>query len=389
MSGTSLDGVDVALTQISNVIAEKSHVKVLQTHFVAFPETLRKQLLTLHHPSDNELEVTALVANTLARLYADAVNQLLSKYNINPADIAAIGCHGQTIRHRPELGFTLQIGNAALLAELTQITVVSDFRSRDIAAGGQGAPLVPAFHEAIFADANIHRVVINIGGIANLTNLPINGLDSSVAIGFGSVIGFDTGPGNMLMDAWAMRHLGVPYDESGKWAATGNIIQPLLDALLAHPYFTLIPPKSTGRDLFNMDWLTSYLQIDYAPSDVQRTLLEFTAVSIADAVNQYCGIQRGEIKNRLAINPAAPEIYLCGGGAHNNALIESLKRLLPLAKITSTDELGISVNWVEAAAFAWLARQTMHHATSNLPAVTGAAGPRILGAIYARWFDAG
>ena len=384
MSGTSLDGVDVALTQISNVIAEKSHVKVLQTHFVAFPETLRKQLLTLHHPSDNELEVTALVANTLARLYADAVNQLLSKYNINPADIAAIGCHGQTIRHRPELGFTLQIGNAALLAELTQITVVSDFRSRDIAAGGQGAPLVPAFHEAIFAHANIHRVVINIGGIANLTNLPINGLDSSAAIGFGSVIGFDTGPGNMLMDAWAMRHLGVPYDESGKWAATGNIIQPLLDALLAHPYFTLIPPKSTGRDLFNMDWLTSYLQIDYAPSDVQRTLLEFTAVSIADAVNQYCGIQSSEIKNRLAINPTAPEIYLCGGGAHNNALIESLKRLLPLAKITSTDELGISVNWVEAAAFAWLARQTMHHATSNLPAVTGAAGPRILGAIYAR-----
>ena len=384
MSGTSLDGVDVALTQISNVIAEKSHIKVLQTHFVAFPETLRKQLLTLHHPSDNELEVTALVANTLARLYADAVNQLLSKYNINPADIAAIGCHGQTIRHRPELGFTLQIGNAALLAELTQITVVSDFRSRDIAAGGQGAPLVPAFHEAIFADANIHRVVINIGGIANLTNLPINGLDSSVAIGFGSVIGFDTGPGNMLMDAWAMRHLGVPYDESGKWAATGNIIQPLLDALLAHPYFTLIPPKSTGRDLFNMDWLTSYLQMDYAPADVQRTLLELTAVSIADAVNQYCGIQRGEIKNRLAINPAAPEIYLCGGGAHNNALIESLKRLLPLAKITSTDKLGISVNWVEAAAFAWLARQTMHQATSNLPAVTGAAGPRILGAIYAR-----
>ncbi len=234
MSGTSLDGVDVALTQITQTPTKPWDVKVLHTHFVAFDDTLRTLLLKLHHPSDNELEVTALAANSLARLYAEAVNTLLGQHKINPLDISAIGCHGQTIRHRPELGFTLQIGNAALLAELTQITVVSDFRSRDIAAGGQGAPLVPAFHAAIFADANIHRIVINIGGIANLTNLPIH--DAS------AVTGFDTGPGNMLMDAWALQNLGVAYDESGHWAATGQVIKPLLDALLAHPYFTQPPP---------------------------------------------------------------------------------------------------------------------------------------------------
>lgn len=361
MSGTSLDGVDVALTRITDSVTSKdSSFAVLHTHFVAFPATLREQLLTLHHPSDNELETTALVANELAQLYAKAVNELLTTHHINPADISAIGCHGQTIRHRPELGFTLQIGNAALLAELTDITVVSDFRSRDIAAGGQGAPLVPAFHQAVFADKNIHRAIINIGGIANLTDLPIDGI----------VKGFDTGPGNMLMDAWAMQHLAVAYDESGNWAASGQVITTLLTELLAHPYFIQNPPKSTGRDLFNMAWLQQYLKAEYLPHDVQRTLLEFTAITIADAMTQHC-------KN-------VKEIYLCGGGAHNNALIECLTRLLPFIKIARTDDLGISVNWVEAAAFAWLARQAMHHAPSNLAAVTGAKGARVLGAIYAK-----
>ena len=361
MSGTSLDGVDVALTRIGDSAnGNGNNFSVLHTHFVAFPLTLREQLLKLHHPSDNELETAALVGNELAQLYAQAINELLTTQQINPAEISAIGCHGQTIRHRPELGFTLQIGNAALLAELTNITLVSDFRSRDIAAGGQGAPLVPAFHQAVFANNNIHRVVINIGGIANLTDLPIDGV----------VKGFDTGPGNMLMDAWAMQHLAVAYDASGKWATTGQVITPLLTDLLAHPYFSQTPPKSTGRDLFNMAWLRQYLKAEYLPHDVQRTLLEFTAITIADAVTQHC------------VN--VKEIYLCGGGAHNNALVEGITRLLPLIKIARTDDLGISVNWVEAAAFAWLARQAMHHATGNLAAVTGAKGARILGAIYAK-----
>ena len=366
MSGTSLDGVDAALVTIepiepSNDAASYTTVfRILYAHTVSFPTALRQQLLTLHHPSENELEVTALTANELARLYAKAINELLAKHHIKPTDVSAIGCHGQTIRHRPELGFTLQIGNAALLAELTNITVVSDFRSRDIAAGGQGAPLVPAFHQAVFAHASLHRVVINIGGIANLTNLPIAGM----------VTGFDTGPGNMLMDAWALQHLGVAFDESGNWAATGQVIKPLLSALLAHPYFKELPPKSTGRDLFNMAWLQAYLKPEYAANDVQRTLLEFSAVSIADAVNQHGG--------------QVDEIYLCGGGAHNHALIECLTQLLPLIKIAKTDELGISVNWVEAAAFAWLARQAILQATGSLPEVTGAKGARILGAIYAK-----
>ena len=375
MSGTSLDGVDAALITIeptrpneaikpsSDAASHVAAFKILHTHAVSFPAELRQQLLTLHHPSKNELEVTALTANELARLYAKTVNELLAKHHIKPAEICAIGCHGQTIRHRPELGFTLQIGNAALLAELTNITVVSDFRSRDIAAGGQGAPLVPAFHQAVFAHKTLHRVVINIGGIANLTNLP--------TLGF--ITGFDTGPGNMLMDAWALQHLGVAFDESGRWAATGQVIPHLLNALLAHPYFKELPPKSTGRDLFNMAWLQTYLKPGYsdcAANDVQRTLLAFSAITIADAVKQHCG--------------KVDEIYLCGGGAHNHALIECLIQLLPLINIAKIDELGISVNWVEAAAFGWLARQAILQATSSLPEVTGAKGARVLGAIYAK-----
>jgi len=367
MSGTSLDGVDAALVSIEPSI-ESNHelaspsiaFKILDTHSVSFTAVLRQQLLKLHHPSENELELTALTANELARLYATAVNELLKKHGMNSAEVSAIGCHGQTIRHRPELGFTLQIGNAALLAELTNINVVSDFRSRDIAAGGQGAPLVPAFHHAVFSHKTIHRVVINIGGIANLTYLPISGM----------VTGFDTGPGNMLMDGWAYQHLGVAFDESGEWAATGQVITHLLSKLLEHPYFKELPPKSTGRDLFNLDWLQTYLKPEYAANDVQRTLLEFSAVTIADAVKQYCG--------------KVDEIYLCGGGGYNHALIECLTRLLLLIKIAKTDELGIAVKWVEATAFAWLARQAILQATGSLPEVTGAKGARVLGAIYAK-----
>lgn len=363
MSGTSLDGIDVALVDFSLSKFDKpnlnnQHCKVAHTHFLAYPADLRTDLLALHSSSDNELERTALLANRLAYLYAEAVNQALALANITPSAVAAIGCHGQTIRHRPDIGFTLQIGNAALLTELAGITVVTDFRSRDIAAGGQGAPLVPAFHQAMFADKHLHRVIVNIGGIANLTNLPVSG----------PISGFDSGPGSMLMDAWIELHLGKAYDASGNWAATGKTIDALLDNLLAHPFFRLSPPKSTGRDLFNLAWLKQQLAPDHKPADVQRTLLEFTARSVALAVTQYCG--------------KPDEIYLCGGGANNQALLQRLQQSLHPVKIKLSDELGIGVDWVEAAAFAWLARQTMHQSTASLPQVTGAKGARILGAIY-------
>ena len=360
MSGTSLDGVDAVIVEFHDgLINSARHCQLIHTHLVPYPSELRSELLALHVSSENELERTALAGNQLSELYAQAVMQLLQKSNIDYGKISAIGCHGQTIRHRPELGFTLQIGNAALLAELTGITVVADFRNRDIAAGGQGAPLVPAFHQAMFADAQIHRAIINIGGIANLTNLPPGG----------AVSGFDSGPGNMLMDAWAEQHLGKAYDESGKWAAKGLVIDKLLNAWLAHPFFEQAPPKSTGRDVFNLAWLTQQLQPSYAAADVQRTLLELSAQTITMAVRQHCG--------------AVGEIYLCGGGAHNQLLIERLQQLLHPVKIAPSDALGISVDWVEAAAFAWLAKQALQQVPASLPAVTGAKGARILGAIYA------
>ena len=374
MSGTSLDGVDAALVEFLDdpeTPAQKNpeqiasqHCKVLHTFNFPYSSALRSELLALHDSGNNELERGALIANQLSTLYAQAVNQLLSMAGITPSQVSAIGCHGQTIRHRPELGFTLQIGNSSLLAELTGITVIGDFRSRDIAAGGQGAPLVPAFHQAVFGHPTLNRVLINIGGIANLSYLPANG----------EIRGFDSGPGNMLMDAWAERHLGKRYDESGNWAANGQVIPDLLERLLAEPFFTQVPPKSTGRDLFSLSWLEQYLQSHYQPADVQRTLLELTAASIADAVRQYCQSDAAGMPD---------EIYLCGGGAYNSALFQCLRRLLQPVNIYMSDALGISVSWVEATAFAWLAKQTLHRLPGNLPAVTGAKGSRILGAVYA------
>jgi len=355
MSGTSLDGVDVALAQFNE--AQKPHV--LQTHFLAYPPELRTQILALQHPTENELETTAQMANALARLYAKAVNQLLAIAKLSPIEITAIGCHGQTIRHRPELGFTLQIGNPALLAELTGITVVADFRSRDIAAGGQGAPLVPAFHKAIFAHTQLNRAIINIGGIANITYLASNS----------DLIGFDSGPGNMLLDAWIKQHKNLSYDANGAWANTGEIITPLLTTMLAEPYLSLTPPKSTGRDLFNDAWLAQRLEVSaYRPQDVACTLVSFTVHSIYNALQHHC---RG-----------VDEVYLCGGGAHNALLVEQLQNLLGGIKVETTDKLGIGVDWVEAIAFAWLAKLCLNQQTASLPGVTGAKGARILGAIY-------
>ena len=338
---------------------------------MAYPPALKTQLLKVHTPCENELEVTALTANKLAVLYAEAVNALLQEQHIPAREVIAIGCHGQTIRHRPELGFTLQIGNAALLAELTNITVVSDFRSRDIAAGGQGAPLVPAFHQAVFGDPDSNRVLINIGGIANITYLSATPDDSNS--GPVEVLGFDSGPGNMLLDAWIKQHLGKDYDFDGAWAATGAVIEPLLTQMLAEPFFALLPPKSTGRDLFNDAWLAQFVtNKHYRPQDVAHTLVALTARTIYDALARYCG--------------ELDAIYVCGGGAHNALLTEHLKEILsqksqPIT-LATTAELGVDVDWVEAAAFAWLAKQTLAHQPGNLPAVTGAKGLRVLGAIY-------
>jgi len=355
MSGTSLDGVDAALVEFN----EGQHPQVLNTHFVAYPAALRAEILALQHPTDNELESTALMGNKLARLYADAVNQMLHSAKLSPSTIVAIGCHGQTIRHRPDLGFTMQIGNPALLAELTGITVVADFRSRDIAAGGQGAPLVPAFHKALFSHDKVNRAVINIGGIANITYLARTG----------ETFGFDSGPGNMLLDAWIKQHLNLDFDADGAWAGTGNVIDTLLSTMLADPYFSLTPPKSTGRDLFNDQWLNTHLiNKNYPPHDVARTLVALTAHSIHEALSQHCGV--------------VDEVYLCGGGAKNSLLKRHLQVLLGDIALTITDDLGIGVDWAEAVAFAWLAKQCLNQQTANLPEVTGAKGARILGAVY-------
>lgn len=353
MSGTSLDGIDAVLAAFEN-----GACKLLHSQFTPFSEALRVELLALNSPGANELERAALAANELSRRYAAAIQTLLGKAEIRAGQVKAIGCHGQTVRHRPDLGFTIQLANPALLAELTNISVAADFRSRDIAAGGQGAPLVPAFHSALFRHPERHRVIVNIGGISNLTSLPP----------CGGVLGFDCGPGNLLLDAWATLHLGQPYDKDGAWAASGHPVPELLRQLLAEPFFAAPPPKSTGRDLFNLPWLEHFLSPDFAPADVQATLLELTAKGIAAAIMDYCS--------------TASEIYLCGGGAHNGALVRRLKQSLPDRCIAPTDDLGVNADWVEAFAFAWLARQALNGNPGNLPEVTGAKGARILGAIY-------
>jgi len=353
MSGTSLDGIDTALLDFSGAIP-----KLVATQYQPYPESLKSILLALHEPAHDELHLAQLTANRLAQAYAEATHGLLLKAGVTPDQVTAIGCHGQTIRHRPETGYTIQLCNAALLTELGGITVVSDFRSRDIAAGGQGAPLVPAFHHMMLRHANMHRAIVNIGGISNITNLA-PGIPTS---------GFDCGPGNLLMDAWIHRHLGQPYDKEGIWASNGTVLPTLLTAMLEEKFFHAQPPKSCGRDLFNSSWLERHLQGNEKPADVQATLLALTAQSISDAIKNYCA--------------GTQEIYLCGGGAHNTALLSRLQALLPACSIQLTDHLGIEADWMEAIAFAWLAQQALLGRTASLPEVTGARHPSILGAIY-------
>lgn len=353
MSGTSLDGVDAAL-----VACNAGRTECVASHYLPFPDDLRTEALALQTPGTNELHRAALFGNRLADLYAESITTLLASSATPATSVQAVGCHGQTIRHAPADGYTIQLVNAARLAEACGIKVIADFRSRDIAAGGQGAPLVPALHEALFRNPTNHRVILNIGGIANLTDLAPGR----------ATVGFDTGPGNMLMDAWIWQHLGQRYDRDGAWATSGRVLPDLLTALRAHTYFDQAPPRSCGREEFGVAYLDACLKGDESPQDVQATLLEFTASTVADAIHRWCG--------------SMDELYVCGGGAHNSALMTRLAQLLAPALVTKTDALGLPADWVEAVAFAWLARQTLHGLPGNLPSATGARGTRLLGAIY-------
>ncbi|RZI94127.1 MAG: anhydro-N-acetylmuramic acid kinase [Variovorax sp.] len=364
MSGTSLDGVDGVLADFSNGrIAVHGHASA------PFSMTLRTELLALNNPDGtNELHRAALAGNALARVYAKVTRELLARAALAPADVIAIGAHGQTVRHRPgefdETGYTLQINNPALLAELSGIDVVAEFRTRDVAAGGQGAPLVPAFHRALFAHDDQAVAVLNLGGISNLSLLPPRRTEPR------TILGFDCGPGNALMDHWAQSHLGEPYDAGGAWAASGRVLPDLLARLSADPYFLKPPPKSTGRDLFNPTWLAAHLnEAAQAPTaDVQATLAELTASACAAGVMRY-GID-------------SKTLIVCGGGALNDHLMARLRSLLLGVAVVSSADRGLPPQQVEAAAFAWLARATVRREHGNLASVTGARGGRVLGAIY-------
>lgn len=363
MSGTSLDGVDGVLADFSD-----GRIAVQAYATAEFPVSLRAELMALNTPGDNELHRAALAGNELATAYAGVVHQLLADSGATAGAIVAIGAHGQTVRHRPlefdDVGYTLQINNPSLLAELTGIDVVSDFRSRDLAAGGQGAPLVPAFHRALFARADETVAVLNIGGISNLSLLPATNAPEGAI-----VRGFDCGPGNALMDHWCQTHLGQPFDRGGQWAASGQVLPELLAQLRAEPYFTQSPPKSTGRDLFNPTWLATCLgTTTMAPADVQATLAELTASTCATDVASH-----GKDSKLLIV---------CGGGALNDHLLERLRALLPGVQVVASAEQGLPPQQVEAAAFAWLARCTVRREAGNLASVTGARGARVLGAIY-------
>ncbi len=362
MSGTSLDGVDGVLASLT----EAGQIRVEHHAFCPFEAPLREALLALNTPGDNELHRAALAANALARRYALVVRQLLKASALSPQDIAAIGAHGQTVRHQPQLhdgtGYTLQLNNPALLAELTGIDVVADLRTRDLAAGGQGAPLVPAFHQGVFGRSDATVAVLNIGGISNL----------SVLHPGAAVRGWDCGPGNALIDHWCQRHTGQPFDQDGAWARSGQVLPALLERLLHEDFLRQPPPKSTGRDLFNPPWLQARLQgfDSAAPADVQATLTRFTAEACVRDVRAHAS--------------DAQALIVCGGGAFNGALMAGLRTGLPRVAVVDSGECGLPPLQVEAAAFAWLAFKCLRREPASLPSVTGAQGARVLGAIYPR-----
>jgi len=360
MSGTSADGVDAALCEFD----DNGAMTIRGTIFHPYDKALSEHIHSLCNnplPTDSEVSV---VDNELVECFADIVNKLLLKSGITSADISAIGSHGQTIRHCPECDppYSLQIGNPGALAQKTGIATIGDLRSADLLAGGQGAPLAPGFHNAIFRSKTRTRVILNIGGIANVTRLPADPAKP--------VIGFDTGPGNTLIDAWVRQSLNRAFDQDGQWSRTGTVIPALLQALQDDAYFKQPPPKSTGRELFSNSWLTEKLQnfSESKAEDIAATLVALTVSTVIDAINQFAA--------------DAEEVFICGGGAHNRYLLERLATGLPGRRVATTAELGIDPDWVEAAAFAWLARQTLLGLPGNLPEVTGASRPVVLGTLH-------
>lgn len=361
ISGTSADGIDAALVNI-----ESAQVQLLAYHTRDFSPEMRDRIHALCSPGDNEIDRAGALDRELGLEFAQTALSLLQKAGVKPEQVRAIGSHGQTIRHRPPgqtaTPFTWQIGDPNIIAQQTGICTIADLRRRDMAAGGQGAPLVPAFHQAIFAHPRINRAIINIGGISNISWLQPDR----------PVLGFDTGPGNTLMDAWILKHLGEKYDSGGRWASRGKINSELLNALLEHPYLSRPIPKSTGREDFHLPWLESHQPWVGAmhPQDVQATLLEYTAQTVTrhllSCPDASCG----------------GEVYVCGGGAHNGALMQRLRQLATGFDVQTTEKLGIGPDWVEASAFAWLAQRTLLGLPGNLASVTGATEDVILGAIY-------
>ena len=392
MSGTSLDGMDAVLCQFGGEENTQQPMRLLATRSQDFPPRLREVLLALCQPNgvqelvptvgepNSELDWFGWASKEYAEFASDVVNNLLQQSNTDVESVLAIGCHGQTVRHRPQMGFSLQLLDANIIAERTGISVVSDFRRRDMAVGGQGAPLVPAFHQALFATSDSTRVLLNLGGIANITVLPVN--DSSInantaVVNNSSVIGYDTGPANLLLDAWTALHTDKDYDAGGAWAQSGQVVEPLLNQLIEHPFFARTYPKSTGREDFNLAWLQSELQkfdqasahIRYSSADVQATLTELTAMSASMQINMFIKAKENS------------SVYVCGGGALNDYLMTRLQAHLPHCKVETTASLGLNPAWVEAVAFAWLARQTLMGETGNLPAVTGASKGVVLGQV--------
>ena len=367
MSGTSLDGVDGVLVRSTD-----GHIpiEVIGHASRAIAPALREEFLSLNSEGPNEIHRGALAANALVRIYADVVSELLATHHLPANAVRAIGAHGQTVRHRPQafdsIGYTIQLNQPALLAEWCGIDVVADFRSRDLAAGGQGAPLVPPFHRAFFGHPTQARAILNIGGISNITLVPA----SNSVQAQGPLLGFDCGPGNALMDTWCSLHTGAPFDDCGHWGAQGVVSQELLACLQEDGFFKKSPPKSTGRDLFNAEWLNARLKSfkDLPAVDVQATLMELTAWACVE------GMRSTSLK--------CDTLVVCGGGALNVALMDRLKVLAPQTAVCSSQALGIAPHLVEACAFAWLAQQTVHRKTASVPSVTGAKGARVLGAIY-------
>ncbi len=359
MSGTSLDGVDAVVVDFAPTDGKLCVLR--GAAHLPFEPALRAELLALQTTGPDELVRVARAGNALADVYATALSAACRDGGVTAAEVIAAGVHGQTVRHRPEEGWTWQINNPSRVVEKAGMTVVADFRSRDIAAGGQGAPLVPAFHAALFGSVDEHRVIVNLGGIANITDLPPGG----------EVRGFDTGPGNVLLDLWCARHRGAPFDADGAWAASGTPDAAVLRTLCEEPFFALLPPKSTGRDLFNAVWLDERLAAmrwHGRAEDMQATLTALTALAVAAAIAAHAS--------------DATTMLVAGGGARNGTLLRMLQTARPAMQVVTTDTMGVASDHVEALAFAWLARETLAGRPGNLPAVTGAGGLRVLGSCY-------